>query len=204
MILIRGILVSDDLVEDYFQCSLDICKGGCCWKGDFGAPLEPEEEEEIEQIFDLIRELLPESNRKFIDENGKFEYYKEAGFRGTKLMPDGSCVFMKKGENGIAQCSFETAYLSGWTKFKKPVSCHLYPVRAHKEEALSFEALNYERWDICSSACSAGKRKKMPLYRFVKEAIIRKYGLGFYEELDAFAKDVSDRKTDNKLRNPNI
>jgi Fe-S-cluster containining protein len=193
MIIVQGILISDDLVEEHFVCQLDQCKGACCWEGDFGAPLEPEEIETIEKIYSKIKALLPEESISHIEANGKFDYYKEPGFTGTQLMKDGACVFMTKDKNGIAQCGFELANALGITDFRKPISCHLYPVRIKKNEGLSFEALNYDRWDICSAACSAGKKIKLPLYRFVKDALVRKYGAAFYEELDAAARYISSK-----------
>jgi len=91
---------------------------------------------------------------------------------------------------GMAKCGIEQAYLAGATDFKKPISCHLYPIRVNADEKTGFEALNYDEWDICSAACQLGKKEQVPVYRFVKEALVRKYGEDFYEELDMIAKYV--------------
>ena len=191
MLLIQEILVSDSLVSEYFMCQLDQCKGACCWEGDFGAPLEGNERDQIEQIYDDIQGYLSTSSRKKIEQEGMFAYYEEPKFWGTKLMDDGACVFMINDDLGISKCSFELAYRAGKTDFPKPISCQLYPVRVSSDEALNFEALNYDQWEICNPACLAGKEYKMPLYRFVKAGIIRKYGIDFYEELDAAASQIS-------------
>ena len=119
MIIIQEILVSDDLIEEHFLCQLDQCLGACCWKGDFGAPLEVQEIEIVEEIYDQVKELLPKENIDFIKKNGKTANYKEPGFTGTKLMPDGACVFMTWDKNGIAQCGFELANSAGKTNFRK-------------------------------------------------------------------------------------
>ena len=111
----------------------------------------------------------------------------EDGTYGTSLVNNGPCAFMTKDVNGAAQCGIEQAWRAGEVDFRKPISCHLYPIRVSKNEIAGFEALNYDRWDICSAACSLGAEYQMPVYQFLKEAIIRKYGTEFYEELDAAA-----------------
>ncbi|HHH49676.1 MAG TPA: DUF3109 family protein, partial [Saprospiraceae bacterium] len=98
---------------------------------------------------------------------------------------NGACAYLIYDQLGMAHCGIETAYNNGDITFKKPISCHLYPLRIKKDKALSFEAINYDEWEICSAACALGKQKKIPVYQFVKDALVRKYGLAFYEELDA-------------------
>ena len=193
MLIIQDILVSDDLVREHFLCQLDQCKGACCYEGDFGAPLEKEELDIIQSIFSVIKPYLGKDQLDFIEKWGIFAYYSEPQFTGAQLMPNGACIFMGITDEGISQCAFELAYRDGLTPFKKPISCHLYPVRVKKEEEISFEALNYDRWEICSAACKAGKEIKLPVYRFVKEAIIRKYGEDFYHELDAAAEHLKSK-----------
>ncbi len=188
MLIIQEKLISDDVIQEQFICNLKACKGACCWEGDFGAPLEKEELDILEKIYPKVKPYLTESGIKAIEEKGKSVYYKEPKEHGTSLQPDGACAFMTKNELGMAKCGIEQAYLAGDVDFKKPISCHLYPIRVNKDERVLFEALNYDRWDICSAACDLGKKEEMPVYQFLKEPLIRKYGEEFYEELDAAAK----------------
>lgn len=201
MFLIKDILVSDTLFEEHFQCDMEKCKGACCWEGDFGAPMTHGEIREIEKILPKVLPLLPESHQERIDKDGFSKYYEipkdvtlqsgrggtggvEKDFIGTNLMDDGSCVFLVKNEQGIGYCALETLYRDGETDWKKPISCELFPVRVNKSEIQGFEALNYYEWDLCSQACELGEKNKMPVFKFVKNAIIRKYGEDFYQEME--------------------
>lgn len=195
MLIVQDILISDDVVEEQFLCQLDACKGACCWEGDFGAPLEEEEKEILDTIYDTIKGRLSEVAKSIIEEKGKHIYYKEMEAHGTPLLENGACVYMTRDENGIAGCGIEQAYNDGDIDFQKPISCHLYPIRVTSNKESGFEALNYDRWDICSAACSAGKKAKLPLYQFAKSALVRKYGEDFYDELDATVQFVN-RDTD--------
>ncbi len=185
MLIVQDIFVSADVIEEHFLCNLNACKGACCWEGDLGAPLEIEELATLERIYEEVKPFLRTKSIEVIESSGLYEYYEEEEEYGTNLMPDGACVFMTYDELGIARCGIEQAYRAGKTDFYKPISCHLYPIRVHKSEETGFEALNYDRWDICAAACEAGEKVKLPIYRFVREAIVRKYGAAFYEELDA-------------------
>jgi hypothetical protein len=187
MLIIQGKLVSLDVVEEQFVCNLTACKGACCWEGDYGAPLEQTELKVLEEVYEEVRPFLSQEGREAIEELGLYTYNKEAGEYGTTLIDGGPCAFMTYNKEGVAQCGIEEAYRAGKTAFRKPVSCHLYPIRVLKEEQLDFEALNYDRWDICSAACTLGAKLKVPVYRFLKEALVRKYGAAFYEELEAAA-----------------
>ncbi len=187
MIIIRDVLISNDVLEEQFMCNLKACKGACCWEGDFGAPLETEELAILQDIYEQVSPFLTEAGRRAIEANGLYTYFEEAGAYGTSLQPNGACAYMVYDRKGIARCGIEQAWQAGQTDFKKPVSCHLYPVRVVKNEDAGFEALNYDRWDICAAACEKGRREKMPVYRFVREALVRKYGEDFYDELEAAA-----------------
>lgn len=191
MVIVQNKLISEDVLEQVFVCNLQACKGACCWEGDYGAPLEAEELNILVDIFDKVRPfLLPEAVER-LQQEGLFTLYEDQGY-GTTLMPNGACAYMTVDDNGIAQCGIEKAFRAGVTDFQKPVSCHLYPIRISRDEKGRFEALNYDRWDICSPACQLGKKLKMPVYRFLKEALIRKYGPAFYEELDAAARFLEE------------
>ncbi|TNE69769.1 MAG: DUF3109 family protein [Bacteroidetes bacterium] len=187
MIIVQDKLVSDDVVEEQFICNLTACKGACCWEGDSGAPLEEVELPVLDAIFEKIKPFLSPAGIAAIEKQGTHVWFEEEGDWGTPLVDNGPCAYMTLDATGTAQCGIEQAYRAGVVDFQKPVSCHLYPIRVEKNEQLDFEALNYHRWEICSAACTLGKQEKMPVYRFLKPAIIRKYGEDFYEELDAAA-----------------
>jgi hypothetical protein len=188
MLVIENILISDEVLESKFICALDKCKGACCYEGDFGAPITTDEKQKIEDAYSKVKPFLNSKSIARIEKNGLYQYYREMKSWGTTLMPDGACVFMIRDENGIAACGIEKAYKNGETDYQKPISCHLYPIRIKENPAQGFVAVNYDQWDICKAACSLGEANKMPLYRFVKEALIRRFGEAFYEELDAAAK----------------
>jgi len=191
MLMIQDKLISDDLLEVDFLCNLDACKGACCWEGDYGAPLSEAEILTIVGIYQELKPYLTEIGIKAIEEKGIATYYSEPEFMGTPLLENGACAFMTF-RDGIAQCGMELAHRDGKTKFKKPISCHLYPIRVTEEPELGFSALNYDKWDICSAACKKGKKASLPVYQFAKEALIRKYGQDFYDELDAAANHLED------------
>ncbi len=185
MIIVQDKMVSDDLVEAQFACNLSACKGACCWEGDAGAPLEPAELPVLEAIYERVKPFLSPAGVAALETRGLYERYDDEW--GTTLVDNGPCAYMTLGPGGIAQCGIETAWKAGAIDFQKPISCHLYPVRVSRNEELGFEALNYHRWDICSAACARGAAEQIPVYQFVKDAIVRKYGAEFYEELDAVA-----------------
>lgn len=184
MIIIQDVLISDDVVEQEFICNLSACKGACCWEGDYGAPVTPEEESTILSILDKVRPNLSIESNQLLDEKGCFDEYAEPKFRGTTLHENGSCVFMTFDDNGVAKCGIEKTFESGEIDFKKPLSCHLYPIRINVNEPASFEAWNYDLWEVCSPACELGKKESVPVYKFLKDAIIRYKGEEFYEELE--------------------
>lgn len=188
MIIIENILVSDDILEKQFICNLKACKGACCWEGDYGAPLEDEERETLDKIYEDIKPFLSPLGVKAIAEKGKYVFYKEeqANEWGTTLLEDAACAYMTL-ENGTAKCGIEAAYNAGATDFRKPISCHLYPIRVSSNKKSGFEALNYDKWDICSAACALGEKEQVRVYQFLKEPIIRKYGEEFYEQMEGAA-----------------
>lgn len=195
MLMIGDLLISDDVVSEQFICNLDACKGACCWEGDYGAPLEQEELRTLERIYDDIRPFLSPAGQAVIESEGPYTYYEgDAREFGTPLINNGPCAYMTYDEHGVAQCGIERAHKAGATDFKKPISCHLYPIRVEHHEATGMEALNYDRWDICSAACTLGKKHQIPVYQFLKEALIRKYGEDFYHQLDAAAKELPQLK----------
>ena len=197
MIIIQEILVSDDVVEKKFLCNLNACKGACCWEGDFGAPLEKEEKEKLAEIYEDVKPFLMPVGIDAIEEKGLYTWFEEPKEFGTTLLENGACAYLTFENGGIAKCGIEKAYEAGKVDFKKPISCHLYPLRINKDENTDFEAINYDKWDICSPACKLGEKEQLPAYKFVKEAIIRKYGVDFYEELDAAAQYLREEANNN-------
>jgi len=190
MLIVNNVLVSDDVLEKHFSCNLDACKGACCWEGDWGAPLESQELDILDQIFDQIKPFLSNEGLKAIRKQGKYTYYEEPDEYGTPLLKNGACAYLTKNEQGIYQCGIEQAYLAGATDYHKPISCHLYPIRVESKPEHHFEALNYDKWSICSAACKKGKKEDIRVFEFAKDALIRKYGEQFYEELEAAARHM--------------
>jgi Fe-S-cluster containining protein len=188
LILIDEILISREVVDKHFICHLEKCKGACCYEGDYGAPLEEEEIAIIQSYLETIKSYLSDDAVRKIEADGFFtsNAFKKQQLE-TALMEDAACVFMGRNELGITFCGIEKAYLDGKIGFKKPISCHLYPVRVNKNPQTGFEALNYDQWDICQAACALGAENNVRIFEFVKDALIRKYGESFYAELAAAA-----------------
>lgn len=185
MIQIEGTIVSEDIFDNDFVCNLNACKGACCIEGDAGAPVEDDEREILNSIYEKVAPYLTEEGRKAIEQQGT--YIKgEDGEWETPLINNADCAYVIKNEKGWALCAIEKAYNEGKIDWKKPVSCHLYPVRL--QEYPSFTAVNYNRWYICSDACELGKELKVPVYKFVKDALIRKFGETWYQHLEAAAE----------------
>jgi hypothetical protein len=188
MIVIENILVSEELVEEQFVCDLIKCKGGCCVDGDAGAPLTPDERANIDEVFPVVREYLDNRSLIEIERQGNYVWNDEFGWV-TPAIDGGICVYAIKDPMGIVKCGIEQAYRDGKVNWKKPISCHLFPVRIKKSERGDQEYVNYEpREDLCKPACKLGKKLKVPVYQFLKEPLIRKYGEEFYAALDEIAK----------------
>jgi hypothetical protein len=181
MIVAGKAVLSDDIKENFFVCDLDKCKGACCVEGDAGAPLEDEETLILEQIYPLVKEFLSPAGREAVESQGSWVIDRD-GDKGTPTIgTNGACAYSIVDEKGILKCGIEQAYLKGKTSFKKPISCHLYPIRVTKYD--DFDALNYDRWHICDPACVLGNQLGVPIYKFLREALIRKYGETWYEDL---------------------
>lgn len=195
MIIIQDKIISDELIEEQFLCNLDACKGACCWEGDAGAPLEKSELAILENIYPVVSSYLSPAGRDAIEQQGLYLTDPEDGHYSTPLIDNAPCAYMTLDSSGKAQCGIEQAWQAGDIAFRKPISCHLYPIRVTNNPKSTFEALNYDRWDICSAACTKGEAAQLPVYRFVKEALIRKYGIEFYDELDHYAQHTP---TDNE------
>ncbi|MEO6132574.1 MAG: DUF3109 family protein [Saprospiraceae bacterium] len=188
MIAIDDVLLSDDIVKAKFVCDLDACHGACCWEGDGGAPLLEEEVDIIASVWDKVSPLLSEESRKTVAKNGFSAYYGDDGeLLGTPLVKKGPCAYLIWDGKGIGKCAFEQAFEKGIIDWPKPLSCHLYPIRV-KYLKNGTEAWNYSRWSICAPACKNGKKLSVPLYKFLKGAIVRAKGKAFYKMLEACAE----------------
>ncbi|MEY5041816.1 MAG: hypothetical protein RLZZ414_1369, partial [Bacteroidota bacterium] len=165
---IKETLISDDLLQEYFVCDLNSCKGACCVEGDSGAPLLAEEKQILEDVYPLVEAYLTEEGKAEIQKQGKYVVDKD-GDLVTPLLVNGTCVYATKDANNTLKCGIEQAYNEGKIDFKKPISCHLFPVRI--KEYKTFTAVNVQLLDICSCACSLGKKLKVPVYQFLKEPL---------------------------------
>ena len=179
MFVVGTALVSDNLKKIRFVCDLDACKGACCVDGDSGAPLDIEEVHQIRENIDLIKPFMTPEGIATIERAGTFESDSDANL-STPLVDSRECAYTYL-ENGITRCAIEKAFVEGKIPFAKPVSCHLYPIRINCYG--DFDAVNYHEWDICKPALLKGKHEKVPLYVFLKDSLIRKYGEVWYEEL---------------------
>lgn len=192
MIEIDNVLISDEIVEEHFVCDLIKCKGGCCVDGDAGAPLENKELKELEEAYNEVQPYLTKEGVLKIKQEGKYIYDQEFGWV-TPTISNGMCAYGTVDKNGIVKCGIEQAYNDGKINWKKPISCHLFPIRIKK--TVKSELVNYEpREDLCSPACVLGKKLKVPVYQFLKEPIIRKYGKDFFEALEATAHHLEETK----------
>ncbi|GAA4466731.1 DUF3109 family protein [Nemorincola caseinilytica] len=192
MIAIDNVLLSDEIIEEEFVCDLTKCKGGCCVDGDCGAPLTEEETHIIARIYPHIKPCLDEAYIPEIERQGTHTIDSEYGYV-TPTVNGGICVYGYTDETGTVKCGIEKAWREGLTDFRKPISCHLYPIRITSHPG--YEAVNYEpRPVLCKPACKLGRKLKVPVYKFLKEPLIRKYGEDFYNALDHIALKHFDQK----------
>jgi len=185
MILLDNKLISEDIIEKSFACDITKCKGSCCVKGDAGAPLLANETALIEENLNDIVPFINPEGKAFIEKDGF--HISNKGNLETQCLPTGECVFVSY-KNGIATCGIENANAKHHFGFKKPVSCHLYPVRV--SEVGEYIALNYHQWDICQTARENGKLTQTPIYIFLKDSLVRAFGQEFYQKLSAYAEST--------------
>ncbi len=191
MIAIDNVLLSDEVVEEQFVCDLNKCKGGCCVDGDCGAPLTKEETKVLARIYPKVKPYLSKEYIKEIDRQGTHTMDDEFGYV-TPTINGGICAYGYTDELGIVKCGIEKAWKEGAVDFQKPISCHLYPIRI--KESDSYELVNYEpRPGLCKPACKLGKQLKVPVYIFLKDSLIRKYGQDFYKTLEAVARKMQKK-----------
>ena len=190
MIQIGDKLVSQDILEQKFICKPEECLGGCCVHGDSGAPLSEKETAMLDKEFDNIIGYLSLKGIESIKKQGKWLFDSD-GDRVTPLIGGCECAYVVF-EKGIARCGIENAWKDGKTTFRKPISCHLYPLRVSKVG--SFYALNYHQWSVCQPARILGNEIGIPVFKFLSEAIIREWGKDFYNELEKTANLLKNNK----------
>lgn len=190
MVQIDDVVIALDIFTEKFVCNLDVCKGECCIEGDAGAPVEEEEKERLEKVLPVVWEDLSPEAREVINRQGVC-YRDEDGDLVTSIVNGKDCVFTCYDENGYCFCAIEKAYRAGKVDFYKPISCHLYPIRVGNYG--SYKALNYHRWRVCQAAVVLGQKENVPVYKFLKEPLIRKFGEAWYTELESVAKELSER-----------
>ena len=192
MIAIDNVLLSDEIVEEQFVCDLSKCKGGCCVDGDCGAPLTKEETEIIARIYPKIKDDLEPQYIAEIEKQGTHTMDDQYGYV-TPTVNGGICVYGYTDDLGTVKCGIEKAWKAGKVDFRKPISCHLFPIRITAHDG--YEAVNYEpRPTLCKPACKLGKQLKVPVYVFLKDSLTRKYGPEFYGTLEAVAKKMMKDK----------
>jgi hypothetical protein len=190
MLQIKDTLISNDVVEKHFVCDLAKCKGACCVKGDAGAPLMASEVEMLPRLLDKLRPYLRKEGLNAIEEQGT-HVIDEENETVTPLVNGEECAYVVF-EGEIAKCGIEKAFLDGVTSFRKPLSCHLYPVRIRRYEKMT--AVNYDTWEICEPARKNGENLGVSVAEFVKEALIRRFGIDWYRQLAISAKELKKDK----------
>ena len=180
MIQIDDKIVSFEVFEKHFVCDLNACKGACCVEGDAGAPLTEKEIDILPHIYNELKPYMRKEGVLEIEEQGFFVVDSD-GDNTTPLVNNNECAFVVFDENGIAKCTIEQAHNDGKIEFKKPISCHLFPIRI--KEYRDFDAVNYEAIEICTPACDCGEQLQVPVFRFLKKPLIRLYGKVWYEKL---------------------
>jgi len=191
MIQIDDKIISLDLFEKKFVCDLGACKGACCVEGESGAPLDEHETKILEEIYPIVEPFLTPMAQAEIVSQGKWVIDEDGDFV-TPIINGKECVYAYFDEEGVCKCAIEKAYLFGLVDFKKPISCHLYPIRTQKYS--EFEAINYHHWQVCAPARVCGKKLGVRVYKFLKEPIVRKYGEAFYEQMEEIEAELKKNK----------
>jgi hypothetical protein len=186
MIAIDNTLISEDIIEKKFVCDLNACKGECCVAGDSGAPLDKEELEILESVVEKVKPYMTKKGIKAVEKNGAWEKDSDGDYTTTLVSEGAECAFVYFDENKVACCAIEKAWIEKKIGWQKPISCHLYPIRITKHR--SYDAVNYHKWDVCKPACECGTKLDVPVYKFLKAPLIRKYGKDWYKQLEQSAK----------------
>ena len=181
-------ILSSDILTECFCCDLEACGGACCIEGDAGAPLRMEEVGELENVLDAVWPELSAEAQSVIDRQG-VAYTDEEGDLVTSIVRGKDCVFTCYSPDGCCYCATEKAYREGRTTWCKPISCYLYPIR-EKRFANGLVGLNYHRWSVCHAAVKKGRELGLPVYKFLKDPLIARFGAAWYAELEQMADEL--------------
>ncbi|MBX3164879.1 MAG: DUF3109 family protein [Bacteroidetes bacterium] len=186
MIAIDNTLISEDLFDKKFVCDLNACKGACCVAGDSGAPLNEDELPVLNSVLEKVKPYMVKKGLAAVNKHGAYVVDDDGDYTTTLVGEKEECAFVYFDENNIAKCAIEKAFYDGVIDWKKPISCHLYPVRITKHK--KYDAVNYDKWSVCKPACECGEKLDVPVYKFLKEPLTRKYGQDWYKKLENNAK----------------
>jgi hypothetical protein len=189
MIALGHTLISEDVFDKKFVCDLNACKGECCVSGDSGAPLNKKELKTLDKVYPHVKPYMNEKGVAAVEKQGTYVLDSDGDYTTTLVSDGAECAFVYFDEKNIAKCAIEKAYMEGKIEWKKPISCHLYPIRIN--EFKDYDAVNYHTWHICKPACECGQQLDVPVFKFLKEPLIRKYGESWYEELEQVYKAYS-------------
>lgn len=182
MIALGHTLISEDIFDKKFVCDLNACKGECCVSGDSGAPLNKKELKTLDKIYPEVKPYMNAKGIAAVEKQGTYVLDSDGDYTTTLVSEGAECAFVYFDEKNIAKCAIEKAYMDGKTDWKKPISCHLYPIRI--SEYKEYDAVNYHSWHICKPACECGQQLNVPVFKFLRDPLIRKYGENWYEELE--------------------
>ena len=185
MLIVGNVLVSEELIDKCFCCDLSQCKGACCVDGDLGAPVAPDEVAELEECYPDFQKYMTEEGVAVVENGGTFVFNGGDSFDTPLVESNDACAFAFY-EDGVAKCAIEKCFLDGDIPFRKPISCYLYPIRVSRVG--DYEALNYDHWSICRTAVENGERLHLPVYQFLREPLIDKYGAEWYSELEEMVR----------------
>lgn len=187
MIEVGHVLVHEDIINNDFVCNLSKCKGICCVEGDAGAPLKESEKQILEDIYPKVKKYMTPKGIEVIESQGKYVYDSDGDLSTPCVDGNKECAYVTW-EDGITKCAIEKAYDAGEIHWKKPISCHLYPIRTTKYP--EFDVLHYDRWHICKDACAFGKELQVPVYKFLRDSLIREYGEDWYLQLEKSIESI--------------
>lgn len=183
---VGDVLLSPDILTEKFCCDLDACKGACCIEGDAGAPLKDDEVAHLERVLPAVWHSLSPRAQKILNKQG-VAYRDREGDLVTSIVDDKDCCFTCYDEHGTCLCATDRAHREGRTDWAKPISCYLYPIR-EKQMPNGTVALNYDRWSLCRPAIAKGRELDLPLYQFLKDPLIRRFGQAWYDQLLALVE----------------
>lgn len=189
IIQIGDILVSEDVVCEYFSCDYNACKGICCVEGDGGAPLSEDEPEQLERAYAVYAPLMSAEGREAVERDGFFTIDRDGDLVTPLCASDGACAYLHRGEDGACLCSIERCHEQGLCAWRKPASCSLYPIRLTPLTG-GGTALNLHRWSICGAAYEKGRREGVRVYEFLRRPLEERFGTDFWEALDAAARHL--------------